>query len=564
MKFIPGIYIAYLQNRSSQRNLKILIRFLLLLILLIFAYSALFHKLMEMEGHQYSWITGLYWTLTVMSTLGFGDITFSSDTGLVFSIIVLLTGTVFMLVLLPFLFIQFFYAPWMEAQSTARAPRAVPEKTRDHIVLTKIDSVTASFISKLKHYQHPYVVVVPDLDEALRLNDQGYNVVFGDLDNPDTYRQVRIEDAAMFVTTASDELNTHVAFTVRGLDVDVPIIATARNPASVDIMEMAGCTNVLQLGEMLGQALARRVVGNDAMAHVIGSFGDLVIAEATAHQTPLVGKTLKESELRENVSVGVVGIWERGRFEFPAPESRIGENTVLVLAGTKEQIEDYNELFCIYNVSDAPVVIIGGGRVGRAAGNALARRGMDYRIVERLVDRVRDKEKYVEGDAAELKVLQAAGIMDATTALITTSDDDANVYLTIYCRRLRPDIQIISRSNLERNVPALHRAGSDFVLSYASMGASAMLNVLKRSDIVMLAEGLHFFRVKLPESLAGKTVAGSGIRQESGCNIVAVNVDGTMHVNPDPFFQLESGAELILAGTAEAEEQFLIRNLGRK
>lgn len=564
MKFLSGIYLTYLQSRSSRRNLKILIRFLLLLIAVIFVYSTLFHVLMEAEERQYSWITGLYWTLTVMSTLGFGDITFTTDTGLIFSVIVLLTGTFFMLVMLPFLFIQFFYAPWMEAQSVARAPRELPDTMSDHVVLTQIDSVTTAFISKLKHYRYSYVVVVPDLQEALRLSDLDYNVVLGDLDNPDTFRRCRIKEASMFVTTASDELNTHVAFTVRGLDVDVPIIATARNPASVDIMQMAGCTHVFQLGEMLGQALARRVVGNDAMAHVIGSFDDLVIAEATSHRTPLVGKTLKESKLRENVSVGVVGIWERGSLEFPGPEARIGENTVLVLAGTGEQIEDYNELFCIYNVSDAPIVIIGGGRVGRAAGNALSRRGMDYRIVERLPERVRDREKYVEGDAAELEVLEAAGLMDATTALITTSNDDTNVYLTIYCRRLRPDIQIISRSNLERNVPALHRAGSDFVLSYATMGASGMLNVLKRSDSVMLAEGLHFFRVPVPETLAGKTLVGSDVRQECGCSIVAINSRGTTQVNPDPHVEIPADAELILAGTAEAEEQFLRRHMERK
>ena len=122
MKFLSGIYLTYLQSRSSRRNLKILIRFLLLLIAVIFVYSTLFHVLMEAEERQYSWITGLYWTLTVMSTLGFGDITFTTDTGLVFSVIVLLTGTFFMLVMLPFLFIQFFYAPWMEAQSAAQDP----------------------------------------------------------------------------------------------------------------------------------------------------------------------------------------------------------------------------------------------------------------------------------------------------------------------------------------------------------------------------------------------------------------------------------------------------------
>jgi hypothetical protein len=46
------------------------------------------------EGRYHSWITGLYWTLPVMTTLGFGDITFASDIGRLFSIIVLLSGIV--------------------------------------------------------------------------------------------------------------------------------------------------------------------------------------------------------------------------------------------------------------------------------------------------------------------------------------------------------------------------------------------------------------------------------------------------------------------------------------
>jgi hypothetical protein len=90
----------------------------------LFFYSVLFHLLMLYEGRQYSWITGFYWTLTTMSTLGFGDITFTSDAGKIFSVVVLLSGIVFLLVMLPFTFIQFFYAPWLEEQNKARAPRS--------------------------------------------------------------------------------------------------------------------------------------------------------------------------------------------------------------------------------------------------------------------------------------------------------------------------------------------------------------------------------------------------------------------------------------------------------
>ena len=143
----------------------------------------------------------------------------------------------------------------------------------------------------------------------------------------------------------------------------------------------------------------------------------------------------------------------------------------------------------------------GGGRVGRSAAKALQERGIDYRIVEKDASRVKDFDRTVIGSAADLFVLESAGIRQAPTTIVTTSDDATNIYLTIYCRRLRPDMQIISRSNLERNVSTLHRAGADFVMSYASMGASAVFNLLEQDDVVMVAEGLDVFRCPVPRAL---------------------------------------------------------------
>ena len=113
-----------LRTRRGKRNLRTLLRFLVVLVAMIAVYSVLFHVLMVREGQDHSWFTGLYWTLTVMSTLGFGDITFYSDLGRAFSVLVLVSGVLFLLVLLPFTFIEFFYGPWMQAQAAARAAAA--------------------------------------------------------------------------------------------------------------------------------------------------------------------------------------------------------------------------------------------------------------------------------------------------------------------------------------------------------------------------------------------------------------------------------------------------------
>lgn len=557
IRAFPAEIFAVIRGRRGRRNLRVLTKFFILLAVMIAVYTVLFHLLMLREGQEHTWITGLYWTLTVMSTLGFGDITFHTDVGRLFSLVVLLSGMMFLLVLLPFTFIEFFYEPWMKAQAAARAPRRLPFETRGHVLLTNYDVITSTLIRRLEQYQYPYSIVVPEVEEALRLHDLGLKVMVGSLDDPQDWARARVESAALVATTASDVTNTHVAFTVRELAKNLPILSTANDEASVDILELAGSNYVLRLGEMMGRSFATRTWGGGKMSHVLGEFDDVQIAEATVAKTPLVGKTLLENALREKAGVTVVGVWERGRFEVARANTQIHENTVLVLAGLKQHLSRYDELFGTYSVAAAPVVILGGGRVGRATARALKEQDLDYRIVEVRPELIRDPEKYVLGSAADLAVLEKAGIRETSTVIITTHDDDLNVYLTVYCRQLRPEIQILSRATHERNVATLHRAGADSVLSYASMGASVIMNMLQRSKTLLVAEGLVLFKVPMPDKLIGKTIADLTIRERTGCSLVALQTKQGAEVVPDPHTTLPGAAEIVLIGTAEAEEQFL-------
>lgn len=549
--------VSYLiKNKPDRRNLKLLLKLSFILLMIVVGFSVIFHLLMLREGRDFSWVTGFYWTLTVMSTLGFGDITFISDWGRFFSIVVLITGMLFLLILFPFTFINFFYAPWMNAQIQSRVPRVLPDDFKGHVILTQFDPVTEALIKKLKRIQFPYVVLVQEFAEGLRLREMNINVMLGDIEDPQTYLKLNVEHAALVATTAKDIVNTSVAFTVRGITQLIPIIATCNEEASEDILQLAGANHVLRLGEIMGLFLARRASGGDAAAQVIGRFEELNIAEALVAGSSLVGKKIGESRLREKVGVSILGVWERGKFQPSQVETVISENTVLVLAGTEAQIKAYNRRYCVKQPKAAPLVILGGGRVGRATGKGLAARGLDYRIVEKLPNRVRNPEKYVLGDAAEYEILQKAGIETAPSVIVSTHEDDVNVYLTIYCRKLRPDIQVITRATLERNLATMHRAGADFVLSYASMGANAILNLLKRSDTLMVAEGLDLLKVKVPTQLVGQSIADTSIRKETGCTIIAIKTKGSLEINPDPSSVLPKDGEIILIGTTESEDRF--------
>jgi Trk K+ transport system NAD-binding subunit len=248
-------------------------------------------------------------------------------------------------------------------------------------------------------------------------------------------------------------------------------------------------------------------------------------------------------------------VWERGRFQVPDSRTLIGPTTVLLLAGSAEQLRAYDDHFGSYQEHQAPVLILGGGRVGCASAQSLEERDIDYRIVEKDPKLIQG-DRYVQGSAADINTLRRAGIEDAPSVLITTSDDATNIYLTIYCRKLRPDIQIISRANFTANISKLHTAGADLVMSYASMAANLIINILRPGEVLMLAEGLNVFRVEAHSSLIGKSLAESHIGRETGCNVIAIHDAGNMIINPDPSFRFSEDDELIMIGTAEAEKRF--------
>jgi voltage-gated potassium channel Kch len=279
-----------------RKNLRKLGKFLVAIAATIMVYSILFHLIMEFEERQYSWATGFYWTLTVMSTLGFGDITFTSDLGRIFSMIVLISGIVFLLIMLPFTFIRFFYAPWLESQAQSRTPRGLPEGTKNHIIMTNYEPIATSLIRKLYQYNLDYTVVVQDTRAASELLDMNVKVIIGELDKPETYRNLRVEKAAMVFVNNNDMLNTNIIATIRQVSESVPIITIADAYDSIDILELAGATQVFQFSRMLGVAMVQHALGVSTQANIVGTLGGVLIAQAYAAHTPYEGKELVKTD----------------------------------------------------------------------------------------------------------------------------------------------------------------------------------------------------------------------------------------------------------------------------
>ncbi len=568
MKILAALLSALaLPNQGS--GARALIRLVVVLVATVTIFTAGFVVLMAREGQDHSWWSGVYWTVVTMSTLGFGDIVFTTDIGRLYSVLVLITGAVLILVLLPFTFIQLVYLPWRAAAREAQAPRSLPHDLRGHLLLTGRLAVEEALIRRAITAGMPYAIIVSDVEHAVELHEAGYRVMVGRHDDPETYRAARVDQAAMVFTARSDQANANIAFTIREVSERVLIVSTANSPDSVDVLELAGADHVIRLGEILGRTFARSILAPTARCSEISTFADLVIAEASAASTPLVGHTLAELDLRRRFGVSVVGIWDRGQLQPAGPDQRIGDRSILLLAGRREQLAAYDEAYAPGEAQEGestmePVVIIGGGRVGRATARTLVDAGLEVRIVERDADRIRNSARYVHGDAADRRVLETAGIDRAPAVVITTHDDDTNIFLTLYCRKLRPDVEILGRVAIDTNLSTMHRAGADFVMSYASTGAAEAWNAMFEDSTLLLAEGLVVFRVPMPSRLAGRRLIDTAIPDETGANVIAILRNGTCVTDLDLDEPLPDDAHLVLIGDDRAEERFLARYVAER
>ena len=562
MTSISDQFLYAFKEGEGRGNLMALLRYLGFLVAVIAFYAVIFQLIMvQVEGQDHSWITAIYWTVVTMSTLGFGDVVFNTDLGRLFSLLVLMSGILLLLVLLPFTFIRFFYAPWLEAQVRFRAPRKVPVKTRGHVIICRYDSIATGLIERFQEEKIPYYVVEPGPVEAGHLLDKGVSVVLGDRDSRKTYEELQVHQARLLLANCEDTTNTNIALTVRETYQDVPMVAVVDQEDSSDILELSGCTHVLPLKVHLGQYLAKRASFGLGKVDVVGGFKELKIAEISVRNTVFADISVANTRLRERTGVNIVGLWKGGQLTPALSNTMLDSDSIIIVVGKADQLQKVDELLSRdLSGGNQAVLVIGAGKVGRITVRELKRQGLSVHVLDRnpeveaKLDGLADD--FFCGDANDRKVLEMAGLNDVSAVVLTTHDDAVNVYLSVYCRRLRPELRIASRITHDRNVEAIHRAGADFSISYAYLGVEAVMSLIEGRDIVVLGEGIDLFEVVAPASLVNKTLAQTDIRSRSGLSVIAVEQGDELIESPSASLKLPAECKLVMLGSLEQRKMF--------
>ena len=301
----------------------------------ILVYSEIFIILMDMEGRRYSFADAFYWVISTITTVGYGDITFTSLAGKIFSIIVMLSGVAYIFgVGFPFLVV-----PWIEKKFLLVLPSVYEGK--DHVVVCGYNEFVKELISELEHNKEKYVVVVDDRDVARELIEDGISCVYGDM-SIKTFQDVGVKQARCIVTAfKEDAKNAEVLITL--MDVNTPKIAVVEDPSYARYLSYSGATRIVSAKGLLGLFMAKKVLDpiTGKLSSSIKVFEGLNLAEIFIKETSdIVNKTLENSKIRERTGCTVVGMWKDGEVLLnPSPDEIIKRNSVLIAVGSEDQLK---------------------------------------------------------------------------------------------------------------------------------------------------------------------------------------------------------------------------------
>ncbi|MFC6873121.1 potassium channel family protein [Halobellus marinus] len=174
-----------------------------------------------------------------------------------------------------------------------------------------------------------------------RTEGEGVDVV-GDATDPETLVEAGIEGARTVVLALPDDTTTEFAtLVVRDLAPEIEIIARVEERPTIPKTFRAGADYVLSLATVTGRMIASQILTERDVLSL-----DQQIEVVRMEAPELSGQSVSEADIRARTGCTVVAIERNGDvLTDVGPDTRIGTDDKLVVAGTDESIREFERLF---------------------------------------------------------------------------------------------------------------------------------------------------------------------------------------------------------------------------
>ena len=214
------------------------------------------------------------------------------------------------------------------------------------------------------------------------------------------------------------------------------------------------------------------------------------------------------------------------------------------------------------------VVVCGAGTTGVHAIRELIETHTPFVVIDHSLERLQalsqeysERIVYIQGEATDDAVLEAAGITRAVGVLVMLHEDRDNLFCTLSARALNAKVRIVSKAVEHSSLSKLLRAGADRVVSPNYIGGMRLASEMIRPTVVEFLDTmlrgdnrLRIEEVQVPTQnpLVGKSLRAVDFRSTLGALVLAVRDDiSGYQFNPGPDFVIQAGATLIVMAHAE-------------
>lgn len=285
-----------------------------------------------------------YWTIVVISTVGFGDITPQTTGGKILFMVLVIFGLAFF---------GYFLSLVTSMVTEEKLSRILygylfPDggKMREHALIIGWSELSRYICQELSANGIDYLIIVDDESLHKKLNMEGYKSVVGNIEDEDFIDRVGLSQAKAVIISSLDASTVIInILRIRKHNKYVPVIALCSQPELSEVMMEAGATYVVNGYDIVGRLMANYVFEPHAASAAMDllSKGHLDLTEVTVG-SKMDGKSI--GELVESVIKSKIVLIKRGNRLIPNPglKQKIQKGDVLVLLGLSEELESDSEI----------------------------------------------------------------------------------------------------------------------------------------------------------------------------------------------------------------------------
>jgi len=300
---------------------------------------------------DWSILDSLYMTIITLTTIGFREVEPLDAYGKIFTILLVIFGIASVGYALRTIG-QLILDGQLRKLIGSRKMEKQIKKLKDHYIVCGFGRVGGAVCGELIRNNIPFVVIERSPKAVELLEKNSFIFVKGDCANDENLKAAGIDRAKGLINTVADEADAvYITLSARTINPNLFIMARADSQSVHNKLLRAGATRVISphiaAGVRMAQATLKPAVVDFMSLAANGASEGIKIEELVIKDnSKLAGTTLKDSGIRSELGITVIGVQKKGHdiYYSPPPDLYIDEGDTLIIVGASSQMDKLETL----------------------------------------------------------------------------------------------------------------------------------------------------------------------------------------------------------------------------